>query len=170
MQIDEVCSCSFDMCLVGESDIFFFKINSIFFSYTTADLMFCESAKYFGSFSLESKLEYLSFEHFLYIKCLFESHTSLLFRFFFILFYLFHSLSIYFACKSLWDERVTSLSSRNFDYSSFSSKICHISEEFDSEFCSCHIYDFRQRHTTEIFYFCKIFSYIDTIYNTCNVY
>jgi hypothetical protein len=79
MEIDEMFSGGLDMEAIWELDILFLELDPIFFVDSFADLMLGESTEYLAIFSLEREYESLSFEHFLYFKCFFESFSRLIF-------------------------------------------------------------------------------------------
>ncbi len=130
---------SFYMRAVREFYIFFLEIDSIFCIDPSADLMFIETTEDFISFAFEGEFECLTFELFLDIESLEESHACLISGSFFLCIDLFHPIGSDLASESFRDEVVACLRTRDIDNLSMSSDIRDIDEEFYCELISCHI-------------------------------
>ena len=134
VEIDEMGTSSFDVCLVREFDIFFFEGDSIFLIDTTSDLMFIEPTEDLGSFSFQGKFERLTIELFLDVKCLCEAQSRLICGSFFLHFDLLHTIHCDLTSEFLRDEEVASLRTRDFDDLTSAPDIRDISEQFNREF------------------------------------
>ncbi len=95
MEIDEVTTSRLDVDSVGELDIFFLEFDIIFFIHSIANTVFVQATEYFFSFSLETELELLSIELFLYFECLFQALSRLILGF---------SLVIFYLCEAIWSD------------------------------------------------------------------
>lgn len=138
MKVDHMSSSGFYMEIVWEFDIFFFEFDIELLSDPRTDSMFIESSEYFFSFSFQSKFENLSFESFLYFKCLFETESCLILCSFFVEFYFFKSIRGNFSNYFLWDEWVACLRCWHLDDCSFATYMSNILEEFDGDFVCWH--------------------------------
>ncbi len=109
MEIYQVSTCGLEVRLIREADISLLEIYPKLLTNPRSYLMLSESTKYLSSLTFEYKLEYLSFELRLYLECLEESHTSLIFCFLLIIFDFFESFCGDLSCESLGDDGVASL-------------------------------------------------------------
>lgn len=130
---------SFYMRAVREFYIFFLEIDAIFCLQTSSDLVFIESTEDLISLAFEGEFECLTFELFLDIECLEESHACLIGGSFFLCIDLLHTFWSDLFRESFRDEVVASLRRRDFDHLSMSTEIRDIDEELDGEFCWRHI-------------------------------
>ena len=95
MEIDKMTTCRLDMDSIGEFDIFFLEFDIIFFIHSIANTVFVQATEYFFSFSLETELELLSIELFLYFEGLFQALSRLILGF---------SLVIFYLCEAIWSD------------------------------------------------------------------
>lgn len=107
MQIDQVCTCSFDMQSTRKFDIVFLESNSEFFIDSRSDSMLIESTEDFPILSLESELECLSVEFFLDFESILKAFTCLVLKTFFICLHLGKSIFRDFSSKSLGYEEIS---------------------------------------------------------------
>lgn len=139
VEVHNMRASSFYMRAVREFYIFFLEIDAIFCLQTSSDLMFIQSTEDLISLSFEGEFECLTFELFLDIECLEESHACLIGGSFFLGIDLLHTFWSDLFRESFRDEVVASLRRRDFDHLSMSTEIRDIDEELDGEFCWRHI-------------------------------
>lgn len=144
MDIDEVFTCSLDMCPVWELDVLLFECYSEFLVHLSTNSMLVETAEYLPILSLESECNTLPVEFLLYLECLFEADTCLVLASFFIGFDFFETFCSDLFCYPFWYEGITCLGCRDFDYLSLAPEMSDILEEFDIDLADCHnMYEFR---------------------------
>lgn len=134
MEVDHMTSNSLYVSFIWKFYILFFEIDLPRVFYFSNHFMLTNSSECLSIFPLQLHIYLFSIKKFLYFICLFESHTSLIFGSFFIVFTFFHELLGELFCHLFWDEEVASLSSRHFDHFSFSSHMSNILEEFNRDF------------------------------------
>lgn len=109
MDIDEVFTCSLDMCPVWELDVLLFECYSEFLVHLSTNSMLVETAEYLPILSLEGECNTLPVEFLLYLECLFEADTCLILASFFIGFDFFETFCSDLFCYPFWYEGITCL-------------------------------------------------------------